>query len=552
MNESLLLTLWLLPLLLVPLALRANGGIWPILAPLPALIAGLILPNGAQLEIPWLLLGTQLAFNDEARAFLLVASLLWLAAAYYAHEWMTADGAAQRFRACFLLAMSGNFGVIVSADLISFYLSFSAMGLAAYGLVVHGGKPSQRRAGRVYLIMTLIGEMALFAAFVLIYQRTDTLTPDTAQLVGARSWETGLLILAFAIKAGVLGVHFWLPLAHPAAPVPASAVLSGAMIKTALIGWLRYLPLGEQAMPEWGAILVVTGSSATLFAFVCGMLQSNPKVLLAYSSISKMGLMVATLGLALLEPTLADTLIAAMVIFAAHHGLAKGALFLGVGLIKTSVWRHSPVLLLLPALALAGAPLTSGGFAKTQLNTPLSQLPGLWADIVASALVVAAIATPLMMARFLYLLKRIEREAIIRPATQWWPWLALVAILLAIPLIKGSPAGSLTSPSGLLIAMLFAGLVWWRRPTILACWVDRIPPGDILALFNWFCQITDQTKWMAFKPAQCVGEWVKQAKTQPRLADLRQANSKQSTAGMTFGPLWLGVTTGLLMLTLWS
>ncbi len=158
---------------------------------------------------------------------------------------MQADVHAARFRLFFLLAMSGNFGLIVGQDLISFYFGFALMGLAAYGLVVHEGNDRVRRAGRVYLAMTLVGEVALFAAFVFLCARTGTLTPTPEQIAGAGPAELVLLLLAFGIKAGLLGLHMWLPLAHPAAPVAASAVLSGAMIKAALVGWLRFLPLGQ-------------------------------------------------------------------------------------------------------------------------------------------------------------------------------------------------------------------------------------------------------------------------------------------------------------------
>ncbi|WP_051560540.1 complex I subunit 5 family protein [Marinobacterium jannaschii] len=557
MNESLLLILWLLPLLLVPLAIRANGSIWLVVAALPALMASLLLPTGSQVEIPWLLLGTRLGLDASAAVLLLVASLLWLAAACYVRLWLGDDAAARRFRVCFLLAMCGNFGVIAGQDLVSFYLSFSAMGLAAYGLIVHGGQPSQQRAGRVYLSMTILGEMLLFVAFMLIYQRTGNLAPDSTELIGGSTLETGLLILAFAIKAGVLGVHFWLPLAHPAAPVPASAVLSGAMIKTALIGWIRFLPLGEQALPEWGQLLVISGSLAALLTLVCGLSQRDPKVVLAYSSIGKMGLMVAILGLALLEPGLAEPLVAVIVLFAAHHGLAKGALFLGVGLVKASGWRFSWVLLLLPALVLAGAPLTSGAYAKAQLSAPLSQLGG-WGEVVAWILVMTAIATPLLMARFLYLLHRIERQPVAAAAISWLPWLVLVAVLLAIPVmsdvtgIPSSPADTLTNPSGLLIALSVAGFVWWRRPDWIVRWVGTIPPGDILMLFSG--------RWLSVIQARCISglsaldlvSRIKPATTRLRLTLLRQPDLWPGRRQMGFGSLWLGMTTVFLMLTFWS
>ena len=126
------------------------------------------------------------------------------------------------------------------------------MGLAAYGLVIHNGDAAALRAGRVYLAMTLVAEAALLAALILIFEHTGTLAPAPAQLMGSGDWAIGLLIFSLGIKAGLVLLHVWLPLAHPAAPVPASAVLSGTMIKAALIGWMRFLPLGSGSPVGWG------------------------------------------------------------------------------------------------------------------------------------------------------------------------------------------------------------------------------------------------------------------------------------------------------------
>ena len=552
MNGLLLLALWLVPLLLVPLAIRGNGGVWPILAALPALVAALLLPDGAQIEIPWLLLGVQLGLDAQSRIFLLIAALLWLVAACYARAWLGDDRPAGRFCLFFLLAMSGNFGVIVGQDLVSFYLGFSVMGLATYGLVVHGGQPQQRWAGKVYLAMTLLGELVLFAAFVLIYQRTGTLAPDMEQLVGGGPWEVGLLILAFAIKAGVVGVHFWLPLAYSTAPLPATAVMSGAMSKTALIGWLRFLPLGQQAMLEWGAGLVIVGSVAALLAIPAGLVQRDPKAVLAYSSIGKMGLMVAALGLALREPTLAGGLIAAVVLFAAHHSLAKGALFLGIGLVKNTLSRWTLWLVALPALALAGAPFTSGGLAKAQLSEALSEGDVLWGNGMLWLLVVAAIGTPLLMARFLYLLNCVPRNPIARPRWQLVPWLILVTMMLLLPLIEGDLSATWSDP-WLLIALVVAAVIWWRCPDPLARWVGAIPPGDVLVpLYCGWQKVVELVKGRAQVAGNQLSRMsiLKMERIQLKGGRLRGLLLLAGRAG--FGSLWLGVTLIFLLLTVWS
>ena len=187
-------------------------------------------------------------------------------------------------------------------------------------------------------------------------------------------------------------LHVWLPLAHPAAPAPASAVLSGAMIKAALLGWLRFLPLGEEALGGWGHLLFLLGSITVIYGFLVGLVQTNPKVVLAYSSVSKMGLMTALLGLGLANPALAPALLTGLVLFAAHHGLAKGALFLGVGVAHASPARWVVPALAIPALVLAGAPFTSGALTKQLLEAPLQELQGAWAAAMPLLLTLASLA----------------------------------------------------------------------------------------------------------------------------------------------------------------
>jgi L-aminopeptidase/D-esterase-like protein len=107
-----------------------------------------------------------------------------------------------------------------------------------------------------------------------------------------------LLLLGFGLKAGLVPLHVWLPLAHPAAPMPASAVLSGAIIKAGIIGLVRFLPF-EAGAPGWGIALGALGLFGAFYAVAFGVLQRNPKTILAYSSVSQMGVVMAALGFGL-------------------------------------------------------------------------------------------------------------------------------------------------------------------------------------------------------------------------------------------------------------
>ena len=480
MNTVLLMSAWLAPLLASLAAIGARGRYWMPAAALPALAAAWLVPAGTFVEVPWLLLGVRFGLDPTAQVFLGLAAVLWLAAGLYAAGQLRSDPHAARFGVFFLLAMSGNFALIVGQDLVSFYLGFALMGLAAYGLVVHEGNARVRRAGRVYLAMTLVGEVALFAAFLLLYQRTGSLTPPAEAMVGAGPAESGLLILAFGIKAGLIGLHMWLPLAHPAAPVPASAVLSGVMIKAALIGWMRYLPLGQVALPEVGVLLVVAGVATALLAVLLGLGQREPKVILAYSSIGKMGTMIAALGMAAREPALAPGLVAAVTVYAVHHGVAKAALFLGVGVVKstTGIWPHA--LLAVLALVLVGAPFTSGALAKQHLTAALADAPPGWVELLTWALPPTAFGTMLLMGRFLYLMSGATSGAdSVRFATAA-PWLGLVLVSLSLPLFHGGFVFVASDAWPILAGAALVLVVVLKRPAGLAGWVGRVPPGDIL------------------------------------------------------------------------
>ena len=222
-------------------------------AALPALLLAVFAPAYVSLDLPWVLLGAELRLEEgSSRLFLLFTALLWLISGIYARAYLSEQSGQSRFVVYFLLSMTGNLGLILAQNLMGFYLFFTLMSFASYGLVVHQRSSEALRAGRVYIVLVVIGEIALFSAMLMTANSTGTADFDSVRQGFAQAEPRNLIMLlafiGFGIKAGVLGLHMWLPLAHPVAPTPASAVLSGAMIKAGLLGWLRLLPLGEMAM----------------------------------------------------------------------------------------------------------------------------------------------------------------------------------------------------------------------------------------------------------------------------------------------------------------
>jgi len=483
--HTLLVLTWLVPLAAAALAWSARLWWLPAVAALPALAAAALVPVGQRLEIPWLLLGSVLGLDEAGRIFLAFTAVLWLAAGVYAVGSLRAGPHAARFRAFFLLAMAGNLWLIVGLDLASFYLGFGLMGLASYGLVVHQGDRAALRAGKVYLVMTIFGELAVFAALVMIAHHTGTTAPDPAALVGLDDLTIGLLILGLGIKAGLVPLHVWLPLAHPAAPVPASAVLSGAMIKVALLGWLRFLPVGQEALTDWGLLLVFGGLVTLFFAAPIGLVQSNPKVILAYSSVGKMGFLALALGLILLDPQFAPAGVLAVSLYAAHHALVKGGLFLGVGLRHhgRAQWLVLAGTLVL-ALSLAGVPPSSGAVAKHGVEPLLGGLDWAW---LGPALTLSTVATALLMGRFLWVIWHTDAHPAPGHGLGGAAWGALVLLTLAFPLVLGTPAAWVANAWPVTVAAalgLPVALVAWRRPALLSPALGLVPPGDLVRLVD--------------------------------------------------------------------
>ncbi|WP_429886530.1 proton-conducting transporter membrane subunit [Geoalkalibacter halelectricus] len=473
-------------------------------APLPGLIASLMPESGAVLELPWMLLGGSLGLDATGRVFLFLFSLLWLAAGSYASAYLRDDPRRRRFFAFFLLALCGNLGLPIARDMLDFYLFFALMSFSAYGLVVHDSSDFALRAGRIYLYLVLVGEVMLFVALALTARAAGSLAMAEAAAALAEAPDRGLilalLLIGFGIKMGVVPLHVWLPLAHPAAPIPASAVLSGAMIKAGLLGLLRFLPLGETALPGWSLILITLGLTMAFYGVVAGLAQQQAKAVLAYSSISQMGFPLLGLGLALADPESWQVLAPVVILYALHHGLAKGTLFLGVGmageLAGTAARRYLVLAgLLLPALALAGAPLTSGALAKGALKPLVYLAPGGWGEALPWLLSLGAVGTTLLMARFLALLwPHAAARQFPRPA-MWGSWGLLI---LAVLLSRGGGLPDLLGLSGppgfayglwdalwpVAVGGLAAAAAWLRLPHRGREAAPLLPPGDLLVLLH--------------------------------------------------------------------
>lgn len=461
------------------------------LAPLPALAAACLGDTGSTVVLPQALLGLTLMLDRPGAMLLGVASLLWIVAGAYASSYLRGNPNGGRFAVWWLMTLTGNLGAFMAADLAGFYLFFTLASLAAYGLVVFDDTASARRAAAVYVALAVLGEALLLMAFVLLAAAAPNgslLIRDAVASVPASPWrDTALacLILAFGLKIGLVPLHVWMPLTYSAAPFPAAAVLSGSAVKVGVIGLIRFLPF-ESAMPGWGEVLAISGLISAYYGVAIGITQTNPKTVLAYSSVSQMGLLATVLGMGLAA---GDKSAATVVAFsAAFHVLVKGGLFLAVGVAAPT--RRSVWFVLLPAavlaLGLGGLPFTGGALAK------LAAKPVLGDGVAGTLVTLAAVGSTLLMLHFLRLFSTtVHEEHMAAFGTRVLPWLVIAVAAILIPWVMFPDVANVSLRDVLapneIWAALWPVLLGAALSLALLRWnhlVPRIPEGDLLVAYE--------------------------------------------------------------------
>jgi formate hydrogenlyase subunit 3/multisubunit Na+/H+ antiporter MnhD subunit len=469
---------------------RARARILLAFAPLPALLAAFMAPSGTLVVFP-APFRMSLILDQPGAMLLGGAAVLWSAAGAFASSYMGRKPAAERFSVWWLLTLAGSLGVFIVGDVASFYLVYTLVSLAAYGLIVHEQTAMARRAGVVYVVLALLSEACLLLAFVMLAAGHPDANPLIRDVVATlpsspmRDDVMALLILGFGLKMGLVPLHIWLPLAHPAAPLPASAVLSGVVVKAGVIGLIRFLPF-ETGLPIWGMVLIAAGIVTAYFGVAIGVTQTRPKTILAYSTVSQMGMLAVLIGVGFENADPGATML--VTYYAVHHALVKGALFLAIGILAATGGARLRAVLLLTAvlgLSLGGMPLTSGALAK------LAAKPILGDGALSYAMALAAAGSTLLMLQFLMTVARDGSRNAETPAPygQILTWLVIVAASLVIPwtlypAIVGEPARNLFEAEALwtlLWPMALGGiamLVINHFPKLSGA----VPEGDIVVL----------------------------------------------------------------------
>ena len=237
--------------------------------------------------------------------------------------------------------------VILADDAYLFMVAWETMALSSYFLVTTDhDQPAIRSAGFLYLLIAHLGALAILLCFGVMHGGLGDYTFDALRAAQLEpKWATVAFLLAFfgfGAKAGMIPLHVWLPEAHPAAPSPVSALMSGIMIKTAIYGMVRVIyDLIGGVRWEWGMLVLVVGAATTLFGVLYALMQHDLKRLLAYHSVENIGIILLGLGLSMVFIGFGHAAAGVLGLIAAlyhtlNHAVFKGLLFLGAGSILHS------------------------------------------------------------------------------------------------------------------------------------------------------------------------------------------------------------------------
>jgi hydrogenase-4 component B len=300
-----------------------------------------VLPLG----LPWI--GAHLRLDSLAGFFLMLIGLGSAGASLFALGYGRHEAHPQRvlpFFPAFLAAMAT---VVIADDAFTFLFGWELMSLASWALVMaHHREPGNARAGFVYLIMATFSGLALLLAFGLLAGPEGGYAFDTMRMHHPEAVISAVVLAVTLIgagsKAGVVPLHVWLPLAHPAAPSHVSALMSGVMTKVAVYGFIRIV-FDLIGQPTWwaGVVVLVVGGVTAVLGVLYALMEHDLKRLLAYHTVENIGIIFIGIGLSIAFAANALPAAAALALTAAlfhtlNHSVFKSLLFFGAGAVLTA------------------------------------------------------------------------------------------------------------------------------------------------------------------------------------------------------------------------
>ncbi len=347
---------------------------------------------GQTLEFSWqgfCALGIRLVVDDFRRIYGLVAAFMWAMTLLFSREYFAHYRNRNRYYFFNLLTLGATVGVFLSADLYTTFVFFEIMSFTSYAWVAHEETDAAMRAANTYLAVAVIGGLVALMGLFLLWSKLGTLAIDQLYEAAQACPEKGVLYAAggcilfgFGAKAGMFPLHIWLPKAHPVAPAPASALLSGILTKSGIFGVLAVSCNVFRYDPTWGRLILVLGVITMVLGAVLALLSLDLKRTLACSSMSQIGFIavgIGMMGLLGAENALAER---GVVLHMVNHSLIKLTLFMVAGVVYMNLHaldlneirgfgRKKPLLhfcFLMGALGIGGVPLWNGYVSKTLLH----------------------------------------------------------------------------------------------------------------------------------------------------------------------------------------
>ncbi|MCI8549608.1 MAG: sodium:proton antiporter [Lachnospiraceae bacterium] len=348
-------------------------------------------------------LGLHLELDGFRVLYSLVASFMWLMTTVFSREYFTHYRNRNRYYLFMLLTLGAVMGVFLSADLYTTFIFFEIMSFTSYVWVAHDEKEAAMKAAGTYLGVAVIGGLVTLMGLFLLYHTVGTL--EISELLPAcrAVWEKeretlyvagGLTVFGFAAKAGVFPLHIWLPKAHPVAPAPASALLSGILTKSGIFGLLAVSCNMFHHDPRWGLITLGFGVFTMFIGALLATFSVDLKRTLACSSMSQIGFILVGIGMQGLLGEENALAVRGTFLHMVNHSLIKLVLFMAAGVVYMNLHklnlneirgfgRKKPLLMfcfLMGALGIGGIPLWNGYISKTLLHESIVEYGALAAE----------------------------------------------------------------------------------------------------------------------------------------------------------------------------
>lgn len=362
--------------------------------------------NGYTLRIDSICgLGIGIRFGGFRTVYVGVALLMWSMTALFSMEYFAHYRNRNRYYLFYLITLGATIGVFMSDDLYTAFIFFEIMSFTSYTWVAHDEKPGALKAAGTYLAVAVIGGLVMLMGLLILYYSLGTLKINelypAAKLV-LDGWVTdkgspglifaaGICILAgFGAKAGMFPLHIWLPKAHPVAPAPASALLSGILTKSGVYGILVLCFEIFRGVKAWGIVIMILGVITMFLGAVLAVFSVDLKRTLACSSMSQIGFILTGCAVSVFLNEENSLAAAGTVLYMVNHSIFKLVLFMCAGTVYMRLHkldlndirgcgRGNKILMICfaaGALGIMGVPLFSGYISKTLIHEGIVELFG--------------------------------------------------------------------------------------------------------------------------------------------------------------------------------